>query len=709
MRLTDLKLLDNLYKLYRFDILPIKNDHIRAYAYTSKYFANADIILLNGAVSTESINKVIKEVSDLGFATNLRSYTSIEEAEQKLFEGFFDIENSIKVLNNSYNDYKSKISEVIFNEYQYINSRYYDAESESYKEDDLVDTIFKDFHLEGPVLIVLEAAAGFGKTSTSYEVVNKMVVQLNFSKIPLFAELSRNRQATIFKYVLYDEINRKFTGISLELVYKHIIEGRIPVIIDGFDELLKSSKDDKREERFEDAEPMLETIRELLHGDAKILLTTRRTAIFAGDDFHLWIENNANNFSFKRYSISTPTIGDWIAPSREKELLKVGLNLKGISNPVLLAYIRNMNEETFQRCINNVDLIIEEYITKLMQRERDRQDLLMTVPEQTQILRLISSYFINYDVTSESKEGIEKLIFDSKQALLFDVIERYPADRKPTLDQLTAKLTMHAFLDRKGDTNQQIGFVNDFILGTFVGENLLQDKEDWFCTERFIDFLLTAYSPRSLATKRSIYNVLDLTVFSLLNTKRKIYIDNYLYGGINHAFQNEFIEDMEFRDNFNFDQILNNLIFSNCQFFNIVFDFSKLKDIFFINCKFYNSLLNISVASETNVTFTNCYFEPEIYTDIISVLQSEQVSDVAVNPYEKHVLERFWPFGRDRFIPHRRIGTLRMGVPPEEISHIDDAIDSLIRRGIIFSKERGQHSVDLNIAKLNEIKQILGR
>ena len=225
MRFTDLTLLDNLYKLYRFEILPIKNESIRAYAYTSKYFSNADIILLNNNIEKSTIASVTESVSKLGFAINIRNYSSIEEAEQKLFEGFFDIENSLRILKNSYTDYKAKISEIIFNEYEYINSQYFDAERNIYRDDNLVETIYQDFNISGPVLIVLEAAAGFGKTSTSYEVVNKMTMQLNFNKIPLFAELSRNRQATIFKYVLYDEINRKFTGISLELVYKHIIEG----------------------------------------------------------------------------------------------------------------------------------------------------------------------------------------------------------------------------------------------------------------------------------------------------------------------------------------------------------------------------------------------------------------------------------------------------------------------------------------------------
>jgi hypothetical protein len=708
MLLKDLKALDQLYKMYRFEILPVKNDYIRAYAYTSKYFSNADIILLNNVVSADILEKVIKEVSELGFAVTVRNYNSINEAEQSLFEGFFDIENSLKILTKSYSEYKKKVSDVIFNEYEYINSQFYDAETGKFRDDNLVDTIFNDFNIKGPVLTVLEAAAGFGKTSTSYEVVNKMVLQLNFNKIPLFAELSRNRQATIFKYVLYDEINRKFTGINLELVYKHITEGRIPVIIDGFDELLKP-KDDLREERFEDAEPMLETIRELLHGEAKILLTTRRTAIFAGDEFHLWLEKNHDSFIFKRYSISTPTITDWITPAREKQLEKAGLNLKSISNPVLLAYLRNMDDQLFEQCINDIDKIIDDYIIKLMQREKDRQDLLMSEAEQKGVLKLISGYFVDHDVTSEVKEDIERLIFDKEQKLLFTVIERYPADRKPTIDQLTSKLTMHAFLDRKSDTSKQIGFVNDFIMGTFIGENLIDKRGSWFGTERFVDFLLTAYTPRSAASKKVIYELLKETVLDLLDSKRQIVIDNYLFGAINHELDSQFVEDIEFRNNFSSNCKISNTIFSSCFFYNITFDLSYLNDVFFIGCKFYNCQVDTDLAIANNISFNNCIAEPNFFKALMAdKIEDGTAIDMEINTYEKSVLERFWPYGKDRFIPHRRIGTLRMGVPSENIPDIDIAIEDLTKRGIIIQRN-GQHSVELNISKLNEIKQILGR
>ncbi|PSL44988.1 hypothetical protein CLV51_105363 [Chitinophaga niastensis] len=700
--------LDRLYNLYRFQKLPLKNNKVTAYAFTSRYFANADIVINDPSIEHTVLENYKKEVSALGFNINIRAYTSLEEAEKKLFEGFFDPVSASLTVKKSYEDYKNKITDVIFSNYTYICSEYYDAQLEEYKNDNIVDKIVTDFSAEGPVLVVLEAAAGFGKTSTSFEVLNKLTKKFEGNKIPLFIELSRNRQAPIFKYVLYDEIERKFTGISLELVRKHIIEGRIPVIIDGFDELLKSTNKDKKGEKFEEAEPMLDTIRELLQIDAKIILTTRKTAIFDGDDFHTWIEKNSSSFEFRRYSLSSPTIKDWIDPTREKALQRAGLNLKSISNPVLLSYLRNMSEKEFTECLKNTDLVIEGYIEKLLNREKERQALIMANDEQENILELVSTHFVLHDITSESKDVLEKLIFSNKRELLFSIVKRYPASDNMTIDSLTAKLTMHAFLDRKGESEQKIGFVNDFILGTFVGKNLINDKDEWICTERFVDFLLTAYTPRNTNTKNKIYDLINDTLFDILPSSKRIFIDNYLKGGINHDLSNEYIEGIEFRNTFHFNKIVENCIFLDCEFYNIELSFETFRKVNFINCAFIDCNIHIGQVISNEIDFTNCKADPNFLINYSDQRIITNDKEVEINSFEKHVLERFWPAGRDRFTAHKREGTLRMGVPSEEVTNIDLAIDSLIKRGIII-KERGKFSVELNIEHIKEIKQILGR
>lgn len=91
-----------------------------------------------------------------------------------------------------------------------------------------------------------------------YELIKKLYDDINdellFSKpfmltevnctdnfAPIFTELSKNRKAALFRYVLLDEIDRKFTSLSSELVISEIRNGKVPLIIDGFDELISRS------------------------------------------------------------------------------------------------------------------------------------------------------------------------------------------------------------------------------------------------------------------------------------------------------------------------------------------------------------------------------------------------------------------------------------------------------------------------------------
>ncbi|HDZ9190567.1 TPA: hypothetical protein RUZ10_003664, partial [Vibrio cholerae] len=155
-----------------------------------------------------------------------------------------------------------------------------------------------------PILFLIEAAAGFGKTCSAYELV-KEIVNTRSHQLPLFSELSRNRQAKIFRYVLLDEIDRSFPLLSSGLVRSEIKSGKVPVILDGFDELLHESATDETN-NYESTEPMLDTISELLINKAKVVLTTRRTAIFDGDEFHQWIANHENDFEVIRLRIQEP-------------------------------------------------------------------------------------------------------------------------------------------------------------------------------------------------------------------------------------------------------------------------------------------------------------------------------------------------------------------------------------------------------------------
>src|SRR5687768_4606363 len=124
----ELEKLDNIYRLYNFEIFPFENDCVRVYTYRRSYFSNADVIILDTNIAPEDLVEVSKQIESLGFSVKLRNYRTLDEAENSLFDGFFDIKSSNSVLRKSYYDYKKRAEQVLFGEYRYIKSEYLDVE-----------------------------------------------------------------------------------------------------------------------------------------------------------------------------------------------------------------------------------------------------------------------------------------------------------------------------------------------------------------------------------------------------------------------------------------------------------------------------------------------------------------------------------------------------------------------------------------------------
>ena len=88
--------------------------------------------------------------------------------------------------------------------------------------------------------------------------------------------------------------------------------------------------------KFENAEPMLETISELLTQNAKIILTSRRSAIFDGEMFNDWVNRYEDKFTINRFRLDKPEIKDWIPPERLVALNNTEVDITKLSNPVFL-------------------------------------------------------------------------------------------------------------------------------------------------------------------------------------------------------------------------------------------------------------------------------------------------------------------------------------------------------------------------------------
>ena len=119
---------------------------------------------------------------------------------------------------------------------------------------------------------------------------------------PIFMKLEKDRSANTFRYLLLTHIDRDFDiQLKNDIVIKNIKNGRIPIIIDGFDELLSKDLDEgKQDTAFGEVETMLSTIADLPTNRAKVVLTSRKTAIFSGPSFAEWYNNQKKRIQLSR-------------------------------------------------------------------------------------------------------------------------------------------------------------------------------------------------------------------------------------------------------------------------------------------------------------------------------------------------------------------------------------------------------------------------
>ena len=279
--------LKNLFHLYNYVVERECRECI-VFALKAVMYPAIEIIPL-GDENMTVIEKIRKEYQELNYSVKVQKTYDLDELERYLFNGFFHVGQANSRISDKYHQYASHVIESYGMEsdnivYEYINIPFEKEINFKYTTacTNIVDAIKNDVQTNNPTLIIVEAAAGFGKTSTSYEVL-KTYEGIRSDIRPFFMELSKDRSATTFHYLLLSQINRDFDILlKEELVLYNIKKGKIPLIVDGFDELLSRDIDNgKKGVKFDDVETMLSTIAELLTNQAKVILTTRKTAIFS--------------------------------------------------------------------------------------------------------------------------------------------------------------------------------------------------------------------------------------------------------------------------------------------------------------------------------------------------------------------------------------------------------------------------------------------
>ncbi len=695
--------LKEIYRRYGFETAKTYDaDEVIVFTLKTGYFDNADIVPLSVNSNTE---EAFLEFSKTGFACTVRNYLTPKQTEIELFKGFFSVSTILDRLKKDYAQFTKNIVSPFADDatYEYINAPY--SVNGKKGEKSPADEVVSRLGENRPILFLIEAAAGYGKTCTAYEIVHLLTQNADY--LPLFSELSRNRKAPIFRYVLLDEIDRKFPTLSSRLVQTEMMNGRVVTILDGFDELLRKADDT---DEFENQEPMLETIGQFLTGNAKIVLTTRRTVLFEGDAFHTWAATHADTFELVRIRIGEPSIVDWLPENRLRAINATPLDIKnGLANPVLLSYLRCIPQEKFDLALESPDELVEKYFGFLLEREQTRQDLKMSVDTQKAILTLIAEDMISFGYTSEQRDYIVELILRACLQELEKALTLYPAAERPDREFLANKIASHALLDRSSKEENKIGFINEFALGYFVSRSILKHP-DWLNDDvRFLEPAVVSYQPRTAEDKRTLLDKIR-TSLEFTSISYRIDFTTKLIGMIDFALDADEAEGLILTNVHLGLQPIRSFQFNDCTFRDCHFQLEKMENVTFLNCRFYGAN-SASEVPEGAIYILGDMGDSNFLKSALqaqSPFESEQTVEPSVL-VERLVLEKFWPIGRDQIVhKHRAIAGICGGRGDYKPDELYSAVLRLKKNGLLLQPNQASF-VELNFDRLSEIKEILGR
>ncbi|MBA3827908.1 MAG: hypothetical protein H0X33_03135 [Taibaiella sp.] len=704
---TSLKEIEKIYKTYGFEIEHV-GEEILCFLYKKGRYFGVDIIPLKDCENTrEKIQSIHKDYSASGYAVNVKSFTKQDELEKELFKSFFSYDATIERLKRKYQEFTSKQTKSLLrNQYEYINTPYelYDK-NEIQQQENLLESVTNVLRKKTPQLLIIEAAAGYGKTCSAYEILHKLIQQDVEVVCPLFTELSKNRSAKIFRYILLDEIDQEFSSLNSDLVIYEIKNGRIPLIIDGFDELLDkaNASDIDVTKSFEEIETMLDTIGNLLERNAKIILTTRKTAIFSGAEFDKWYERWSTNFEVTRFSLKEPRIKDWLGNERFAIVKNQNLPIQNIANPVLLTYLKNISLIDFKTQLENPNLLVTQYFHSMLERERERQNLILTAEQQYQIFKNVTKMLLEFDITVESKEFFKEIIKEDNLKLLEATRALY-THNKPTIDNLVDTLATHALLDRKGREGTEIGFINDFVLGIFIGDILCESTTEKIENDYsfyMLDLACTAYKVQNLENKSSLWEKVNCVTHKL----QPISIFNYditLKGMLMRTYFDLTISNITYFNIIFDNHVIENSVFINCSFRNCTFNVIYLKGVSFISCVFENcrELNNMYLDSTSEIYVLNCTIRDCQILENYNYHKQEQPA--LFTDLEKEILKKIYTISATK---SHHISKIVQSFAKNQSKMIYNSLDNLQKRD--FIQVHGSH-INFNINKLSTIKSQIG-
>lgn len=212
--MKEIEKITSIYESYQYSLEKTGNG-FAVFSLGAGIYPGVDILITKD-ISDYEYNTIRKEYSEAGYATNKVEFLSLEKLEISLFTQFFKPRYSRERLLSHYKEYTNSIMKPYQTKeakpkYKYIETSYiYEEDFRSvYPDVRLVDKLYGLLDQEKSKLIIVEAPAGFGKTSTAYELVARLCSD-NSIRRPFFMELSKDRSATTFRYLLLSQIEKTF-------------------------------------------------------------------------------------------------------------------------------------------------------------------------------------------------------------------------------------------------------------------------------------------------------------------------------------------------------------------------------------------------------------------------------------------------------------------------------------------------------------------
>lgn len=697
------------FTLYEYTCLYESEDYM-VYSVGRNLYPGVEIVCFKDVASLQ-IDNLVNDFRRQNYSVRVCDEKQVLQIEDYLFDWFFQVEQSNKRIKIRYNEYTSAVMraygidsmQMLTSHYEYVKCPYsiernYGKVKNYIGGESIIQSLRSELEQFGAKLIIVEAPAGYGKTSTAMELLNSYS-DVTTRVRPFYMELSRDRQAPTFYYLLISQINKNFNVLLGDSIVMHNIkEGRIPLIIDGFDELLNEDLDrgcspnDKNK-----GKTMLETIAALLDGNAKIVLTTRKTTILSGSEFYEWYDQKISDnhkINIVRYKLEQPRIEDWL---EERKIRSLPSHIKDLSNPVILGFLHFLSDDEFYKEAKS-DALVQSYVTRLLTREIERQQLPFSdISEQQLVYERLASAMAYGNITSDTRKNIKDTIL----LLSSDIINKYATPIKDA-DSIANSLTNHVLLDRKGDNN--IGFINDFVLGIFIGYSMIETRdkniENFYkdMTTKYIDRVILSMSACDEEKREYVCMQLEEQC-TKMTSELQLLAEIKLLQQPKSCFKNVYLENVSMVNT----QIKAPSKFVKCQFVNIEFvrsliDFDVFESCTFISCTFNQTNMcgNPEDSDFFECTKDGLRYDPNVKEERIE----EDYGNANSEEYlEKEILKKYFPKGSMR----RKMQIIsRLKNEFEDSRLFRKLFGSLVGNGYILTNGDQSHISDAGVEYLNK-------